>query len=557
MQVLAGLSGAPAYPSIGGSIPRLRTGRRLSTGALLAETTIESSPTRGSSRRLVRGSTLLLAGRLASKLGNFGTQVLIVRYLTKSDFGAFMYAMSIVTLVQSVVMLGLDRSIVRFLPIYHENRQNRRLLGTIAMTVFVIFSLSVLSVVALHAGHVLFDKWIRDEQARRLLYVLIFLAPLQALDDVMIGIFAVFARPREIFFRRYILAPALTLLVVLALVLTRRDVVFLTYGYLAASLLGFVIYSAQLVTLLRQQELLEPGAVRNMEWPWREVFSFTFPLLTTELVAVCMSTVNVVMLERFWDTSAVASLRAVQPSAKLNELVMASFATLFTPMAARLFATRDRSGIDALYWRSAIWIAIFTFPVFLVTFSMAQPITVLLFGTRYQSAGPIMAMLSIGYYFNAALGFNGLTLKVFGRLRYVIWINAITAAVSVVLSLLLVPKFGALGAAVAMLASLVLHNILKQAGLVLGTGVHLFEWRYLRVYALMVVLAAGLFALPAAGVTSIPVNLALAAVASIVLIRVNARMLDLDEMFPEILRWPGVRWLLGRPRATFTGGGDA
>jgi O-antigen/teichoic acid export membrane protein len=60
-------------------------------------------PKTGSARKLVRGSTLLLAGRLISKLANFATQILIVRYLSQSAYGEFAYALSVITVAQSVI----------------------------------------------------------------------------------------------------------------------------------------------------------------------------------------------------------------------------------------------------------------------------------------------------------------------------------------------------------------------------------------------------------------------------------------------------------------------
>ena len=45
---------------------------------------------------------------------------------------------------------------------------------------------------------------------------------------------------------------------------------------------------------------------------------------------------------------------------------------------------------------------------------MAQALTVQLYGRRYADSAVYMALLSFGYYFNTALGFNGLTLRIFG-----------------------------------------------------------------------------------------------------------------------------------------------
>lgn len=501
-------------------------------------------PKTDSTRRLIRGSTLLLLGRLISRLGNFATQILIVRYLSQSAYGAFAYALVVITLVQSIITLGLDRSIVRFLPIFHEERDHRRLFGTIAMTVLVIVSLGLAAALALYVFQGTIGRWVHGEQALPLLLVLIFLAPAQALDEIVVSMFAVFAKPRAIFLRRHVLAPVLKLAVVIGLIVGRSDVFFLAVGYLASTLLGLGIYGYQLYRLFRDEGLLENWSFRDIVMPWRQVFSFSIPLLTSDLVYVAMNAINVMLLGHFWSTTSVAQLRAVQPTAKLNELVMGSFATLFTPQAARMFAHNDRTGINDLYWRTAIWIAIFSFPLFVVTFSLAQPITVLLYGSRYEQSAPILALLSLGYYFNAALGFNGLTLKVYGMVRYIVLMNVATVIVSVAVSLLLIPRLGALGAGIGTLVALVVHNLLKQVGLRLGTGVSLFEWRYFRVYLVIVLCALGLLAAQLATSPPVFVSLGLAVVVTLIVFRVNGKMLEMSQTFPEAMRFPGARFLI-------------
>ena len=53
--------------------------------------------------RLLRGSSVLLAGRLLSKVINLGVQIAIVRYLAKDDFGAFAYGLALVLSGELVV----------------------------------------------------------------------------------------------------------------------------------------------------------------------------------------------------------------------------------------------------------------------------------------------------------------------------------------------------------------------------------------------------------------------------------------------------------------------
>jgi O-antigen/teichoic acid export membrane protein len=501
---------------------------------------------RKTAKRQIRGSSLLLLGRLLTKGINFAVQVMIVRYLSQAEYGAFAYALAIVSMIQAVVTFGLDRAITRFVPIYQELNAYDKLFGTLIMVVSTMVSLGLGAALLFYSLQTFIAQtFISDQQAVALLLIMVFLAPIQALDELLLGLFAVLANPKAIFFRKHVVAPCLKLAVVLLLIMSQGTVFFLAKGYLAATTLGVAIYLVFLVRMLRQQNLFQHFNRQTLTIPWREVLTFTVPLLTSELVYVVMHTTDAIMLEYFQDITQVALLRAVQPTALLNQLVIASFATLFTPMAARMFARDDRQGINNLYWQTAIWIAVFSFPIFIVTFSIAQPITVLLYGSRYEQSAVILALLSFGYYFNAALGFNGLTLKVYGQLRYIVVLNILAALTNLIVNLLLIPHYGALGAAIGTTATLIVHNILKQTGLRLGTGISLFEMRYFRVY--LIISAAALSVLLAQWLTDAPVtiSLALAGIASLLVLRLNRHLLNVSQTFPELLRLPLMRHILG------------
>jgi O-antigen/teichoic acid export membrane protein len=500
----------------------------------------------GGSAQQVRGSSLLLVGRVIAMAVNFGSQVLIVRHLSKSEFGAFAYALSLVTFAESIVIVGLDRAHARFISIYDERRDYARYFGTILMEVAFVLGLG-LSLILLVYG---LQGWlgetaISNQKAVALLVILIVLSPIQALDRLLMSMFAVLASARSIFFRTYVLAPGLRLVVVLLLVLGRHPVSFLAAGYVAAGAIGTAIYVVLLVRLLRAQGLLAHFDLRSVKLPFRPVFGFALPLLTSDLVYVVMNTFDVLVLGRFHGTTEVAELRVIQPVATLNTVVFTSFTVLFVPLAARLFERQDREGVRDLYWTTAVWMAILTFPVFLVTSVLARPLTVLLFGQRYADSGTYLALLAVGYYFQAALGFNGLTVQVFGRLGYTVTVNVLAAGYNAGVNLLLIPRHGALGAAIGTSSALVVHNLLKQLGLRLGTGITVFDWRYARVYIVIVGAALGFLALQVLLSPPFLVGVALAGLAAAVVVGANRQMLRVGSVFPELLRVPLLRRLIG------------
>ncbi len=500
-----------------------------------------------STTKHIRGSSLLLLGRGLSLVVNFAIQVLTVRYLTKTDYGAFAYALSLANLGATVAILGLSKSITRFIPIYQERSEFNKLFGAILLMLGAVTGLGLAIVLAVYG----LNDWLRqvftiDPLARALLLILILLAPLQALDSLFGGMLAIFASPRAIFFRKHLLGPGLKLLVVLLLIVGERNVYFLAGGYVGGSLLAIIVYASISLRLLKTQGLLQHFKFQTIQWPTWEIFGFTLPLLTSDLVTVARGALIVILLEYFRTTADVAVFRAVLPVAGLNTVVLETFTLLFMPAASRLYARQEQAAIDDLYWQTAIWMAVISFPIFIMTFSVAEPLTLILYGQRYADSGNVLAWLSLGYYLNTALGFNGLTLRVFGRVRYLMTVDLIGAVVSVGLSLLLIPAAGALGAAIGFCATLFLQNAFYQMGLRRGAGIHIFQWRYSRVYLTLLLGGVGVLLFQKLATPSVYVSCALAAGVSLLIVGLNRNVLKLEQTFPELRRLPFWNRLLGK-----------
>ena len=87
------------------------------------------------SQKQIRGSGLLSAGRVIALVTNLASQVLVIRYLSTTDYGAWAYALSVVALFQVFSALGLDRATSRFVSIYQEQGELSKLFGTLFLVV--------------------------------------------------------------------------------------------------------------------------------------------------------------------------------------------------------------------------------------------------------------------------------------------------------------------------------------------------------------------------------------------------------------------------------------
>lgn len=494
--------------------------------------------------RQIRGSSLLLVGSVLASGVDFIAQVLLVRYLAKSEFGSWSYALAIVVLFASLAQFEMRQVVARFVPRYLGRGETDKLRGAIGLAIGVVLGLGGIIAVAIIVA--VSSTGIRptsDPETLRLLVLVAFLIPIQALDSLFTGLFAAFGASRTIFLRQSVLAPGLRLAVVGALILVRADVTFLAVAYMGATLVGVLLYVVAFSRVLRTAGALQPAAFVRSQIPAREMFSFAVPLLTSTLVWILMESSDAVLLGYFFDSEAVANFRVVLPMARMNQLVAATFGVMYLSLAAEAHERDDRAELHDLYWRTALWMTILTFPILLLTFSFAPSITAGFYGDAYRSSAPLLALLAIGYFFHTALGFNGVTLRVHNRLRYMVVVDSSMAIVNVGVNLLLIPRLGPLGAAVGTSGTLILHNVLKQVGLWKYTSIGAFHRPFLRVYAVMAVLALILLGVQAL----LPGNLILAGVlsgaAGLITLWFGRTSLDIDTMFPELRRVRLPRWI--------------
>ena len=503
-----------------------------------------TSDSGGIARDQIRGSSLFVVGNVVSLAITFLPHLLLVRYLTPEAFGHLTYALSLVA-VGRTYALGFNEAMSRFVPIYHARRETSKVLGTIVVvfTTTLLISGLLIATFAVASGPIL-ALLTKGKEPAGLLLILMFLVPLETADLLIMNLFACFARAREIFWGRFILPPVLRVIVITLVVLRHSALPFLAYGYLLAELITVIVFSALIVRELRRQKLLLLK-LSCVILPIREIFGFSVPLMASNIIGLIGTSIPVLLLGYFHPMTTVAYYRVVLPAAVLCSMIPGNFMPLYLPSASRLFAKGDTAAINHLFWETSLWMSVLAFPIFLATACFARPLTIFLYGARYASSAPILAILSLGYFINVIFAFNGVTLKVLGKIRLMVILNLVTPIIIVVFNLLLIPHYGAVGAAVATSAGLIVQNLLRQLGLWRASGgISFFEKRLASFFLVLGSSAISLYLIQLFISNNIYVALTLAVTVSAFVLWLVKKHLRIADTFPEILRLPIVGRLL-------------
>jgi O-antigen/teichoic acid export membrane protein len=494
--------------------------------------------------RQLRGSSVLLAGRVLSKVINFGVQVAIVRLLTKDDFGAFAYGLVLALAGELVVKFGLGRGANRFVPYYAERGENAEVMGTLALVCSTIAGLGVVAFGGLWWASGLEWSGFPSGDGARIVLILAALAPVQALDTICIQALACFSRPRAIFFRKHVLGPGLRAVAVAVAFFAGGSSEVLAYAYLAGGVIGVLVCIRLTVRELYRHEVL-PLPVSEWIVPWRPLFRFSFPLMSSDLVFIALALVTTVMLMASHGEAGVAEMRAVSPAASLNSLVAASFSLLFMPAAMRIHARDDRALLHDHYWQSARWVAVLSFPLFALTFGVAPHLVPWLLGEEYAEAAPILALLAVGHYVGVCLGFNGQMLQVFERTRAIVTTDFLTIGLAVGLAAVLSPDLGALGVAISLTIARLAGSFTRQQVLLRTDGFEAVPAAQKRTWALVLLSSALTAASGWLWQPPLVVQVLIVGLVSLGLLRASAGDLDIRRSFPELSRIPLLARVVG------------
>jgi O-antigen/teichoic acid export membrane protein len=237
-------------------------------------------------KKQIRGSGLLFSGRFVSIAINLLTQILIVRYLSKADYGVFAYTIALVSTVSTFNRLGMERAVARHTPIYEEQKDHASAAGAVVLALGTMAALG-LAIVAVVIGFqgLLGETVIEDPAVLHILVILIALSPVDSFDNLLQALFAAFGKPKVIFLRKHIIGPGLKLGAISLTIAVSGDLQTLSITYLLAGALGVLLYGVLLPTILRERDLLHYFRPGKFNIEYRRLFRFSLPVFTADLAS--------------------------------------------------------------------------------------------------------------------------------------------------------------------------------------------------------------------------------------------------------------------------------
>jgi O-antigen/teichoic acid export membrane protein len=453
-------------------------------------------------RGVARSGIANLIGAAYGAAVNLVLLVVIARSLSTHDAGVVFATTSLFVLVEAAARLGVDVSIVHFLAGARARDREADVVRYLRTGLIpVVAAAAVAALVLVLVAPAILAAVLRQASVphgRALMAVLAVGIPIAAAYDVAVGGTRGLGAVRPTVALERILRPTLQVLLVSAALALGGGPLAVVSAWVAP----YVVVAALSALWLRR--LLPDGTKRRGESPaqFAAFWSFTLPRGLAAIAQIALQRLDILLVAGMRGAAAAAVYTAASRFVVVGQLGNQAISYAVQPRLAGLVALRDLDSARRLFRLSTVWLVALTWPLFLLV-GVAAPVILDFLGDGYHSGRTVMLLLAGAMLVGSASGLVDIVLITLGRTRWNLADTAAAFAINLTLNLVLIPRFGISGAALAWAVSIVVVNGI--AVVQVGRGFRFLPFSWLS--ALVAALAGVCFgALPAAAAATFGLN---------------------------------------------------
>lgn len=406
---------------------------------------------------LIRGASVAGALKALAALLAFGLSVVLGRILGAEAAGVYFLALTTATIAATVGRVGLDSAVLRFVAAHASagrwadvNRVHRT-----ALAIGFVCSCAVASVLYLSA-ELLAEKAFSDAALTTPIRVMAASVVPLSLSVLVSRSLLGLSRVRESLLVFSIVPSALALggtWVLAAEWGVNGAVAAYVLAVIAALVYGWIAWRK--ATAGQSSARQSRPATSTM----RDLLKCGSPLLLGELLQLVIHVSGTVMLGVWSDNADVGQFAVAWRTAALIGFVLVAINTIAQPKFAELYARGEMKSLAATAQKATLIMTACAAPV-LIVFLAAPGFVLSAFGSDFSGAIVLLQILSVGQFVNVATGSVGVLLVMSGKELEYRNVQVVAAAVVLLLNVLLIPIYGAVGAAIAVASALIVQNVL-------------------------------------------------------------------------------------------------
>ncbi len=434
--------------------------------------------------RLVRGGTFTLAGSISGSVLRFLSIVVITRGLDAARAGVLFEGIALFTIASNIAELGADTGLVRAVARDRALGHTHDIRRTAAVALWPVLAIGI---VLGAAGFVLAPRLaaVLIHGARRAdgvatIRVLSMFLPLAALTTVALSGTRGFGTMRAYVVIQNVAVPALRPLLMAGTLVAGLGMVAVTLAWSLPVAVGFAAALGALFALVGVAERREPrdaSSARSLRELASEFWRFSAPRGLSVVFAVALAWLDVLLVGALRTAPEAGVYATVARFISVGEFSLQAASLAIAPQLSALIA-RDQSGRAQMLFQTATWwLMAPAWPLY-VSLALFGPFLLRIFGAQYITGSTALLIMVPAMIFFVGTGNNKIVLLMGGKSSWSLISIASALLINVVLNLILIPRLGINGAAIAFAAAIVVDNAIVTIAVRVFLKMHPFGRGY-------------------------------------------------------------------------------
>lgn len=433
--------------------PMLETENPGSVGVtnLVAGKKAEVLPGASITHRLFRGASIYVVALAVGKGLTVVLQVVLGRWLGPDRYGLYVLGYSVISLLFWVAVLGSDQGVLRYCALYRTQGRPDKVRSTLWRAVALAGAASVLTTAALEVG----SRWIAGRFFTPSLGTVLAGFALALPFLALIRIAGTYLQSIHDIYRMSVmelLGRPVTNIVLLGIAIAMG---WGLRGAVAAFVVCCVLTGALGVYYVMKRLPVKAIGETPNATDHSPLMRYSLTLMFVGLSYQLILRAPQVLLGHLGSNTEVGVYGAGASFALAFGFMTLTFLQPAMPMMVELYEAEQTEGMRKLYQNATRWTLAVVMPVFL-GLSLFSGQVMRLFGRGFEGSGSVLVVLSLGWLVYYGKGPGSALLEMTGRQSLDLANTASVGVLAIVMNYLAIPRYGAIGAALATAGSIVI-----------------------------------------------------------------------------------------------------
>lgn len=427
----------------------------------------------------------LVTTYLGFGIGALNTLFLFTYFLEKEYYGLVSFLLSAANLIWPLMAFGVHNTLVKFYSAYKTKPERDKLLSFIlVLPVGVSLALGILG----YFSYGLLLDYFEDgnELVQPYIWLIFVIAVATAYFEVFfawskVNYQSVFGNfMKEVFHR---LCITLLLFAVYFRLITVNEFIYSIAWVFVLRALAMQVYAFS---------LYRPKFTLALPENSGSVLKYSALILIAGSVAMILLDLDKVMIEHYLPIGNVAVYGIAVYIATVISVPQKAMHQIIHPLTATMLNERDKEGLADIYKRSSLSLLVISAIIFILIIVNLNQLYELI-PEEYQISTMIVLLISLVKLYDNMLGSNNSILFNSDYYRLVLAVGVILAILAFVFNLLLIPRFGIMGAALATFLAFFIYNTSKIFIVIQKFRIHPFSLYTVYILVFTAALTAGFY----------------------------------------------------------------